>query len=142
MNNIRKYMAIMMIIVILLINISAASAASYPESRPDAPMPERPHLTKSGGVFAGPSGKETYYNLPMGQVINNMRDLGYSVEEYPYSVRQDGAKCLGPYVMAAANLNARPRGTIIETSLGMAIVCDTGGFASYNETQLDLAVDW
>lgn len=117
-------------------------AASYPESRPDAPTPERPHLTKSGGVFQGPSGKETYYNLPMGNVINYMRDLGYSVEEYPFWIREDGAKMLGDYCMAACNLNIRPKGTIIETSLGMAIVCDTGSFASYNATQIDLATDW
>ena len=71
-----------------------------------------------------------------------MRSLGYSVEEYPFTVREDGAKCLGPYVIAAANLDLRPRGTIVETSLGMAIVCDTGGFAAYNSTQLDLATDW
>lgn len=132
---------LIMIIFVIILSTSEVYAA-YPEWRPDAPEPERPHLTKSGGVFQGPSGKETYYNLPMGQVINNMRNLGYSVEEYPFTVREDGAKCLGPYVMAAANLNLRPRGTIVETSLGMAIVCDTGEFAAYNSTQLDLATDW
>lgn len=132
---------LMMILLVIILTTSEVYAA-YPEWRPDAPEPERPHLTKSAGVFQGPSGKETYYNLPMGQVINNMRSLGYSVEEYPFTVREDGAKCLGPYVMAAANLNLRPRGTIVETSLGMAIVCDTGGFAAYNSTQLDLATDW
>lgn len=137
----RKIISLLLIITLLLSGVSTM-AASYPESRPDAPMPERPHLTKSSGVFAGPSGKETYYNLPMGQVINNMRDLGYTVEEYPFTIREDGAKCLGPYVMAAANLSARPKGTVIETSLGMAIVCDTGTFAYYNTTQLDLATDW
>ena len=57
-------------------------------------------------------------------------------------MREDGAKMLGEYVMCAANLNIRPKGTIIETSLGMGIVVDTGSFASYNTTQLDLAVDW
>lgn len=132
---------LIMILLVIILTTSEVYAA-YPEWRPDAPEPERPHLTKSGGVFQGPSGKETYYNLPMGQVINNMRGLGYSVEEYPFTVREDGAKCLGPYVIAAANLNLRPRGTIVETSLGMAIVCDTGGFAEYNSTQLDLATDW
>lgn len=132
---------LIMILLVIILTTSEVYAA-YPEWRPDAPEPERPHLTKSGGVFQGPSGKETYYNLPMGQVINNMRSLGYSVEEYPFTVREDGAKCLGPYVIAAANLNLRPRGTIVETSLGMAIVCDTGGFAEYNSTQLDLATDW
>jgi hypothetical protein len=132
---------LIMILLVIILTTSEVYAA-YPEWRPDAPEPERPHLTKSAGVFQGPSGKETYYNLPMGQVINNMRSLGYSVEEYPFTVREDGAKCLGPYVIVAANLNLRPRGTIVETSLGMAIVCDTGGFAEYNSTQLDLATDW
>ena len=115
---------------------------SYPEWRPDAPEPEKPHLTKSAGVFQGPSGKETYYNLPMGTCITIMRNMGYSVEEYPYYVREDGAKMLGPYVMCAANLSIRPKGTILESSLGPAIVVDTGGFAHSNTTQLDMAVDW
>ena len=132
---------LIMILLVIILTTSEVYAA-YPEWRPDAPEPERPHLTKSAGVFQGPSGKETYYNLPMRNVINNMRSLGYTVEEYPYWVREDGAKCLGPYVMAAANLNLRPRGTIVETSLGMAIVCDTGGFAASNTYQLDLATDW
>lgn len=132
---------IIALIMALLIPIDCY-AASYPESRPDAPIPERPHLTKSGGVFQGPNGKETYYNLPMGNCINYMRDLGYSVEEYPYWVREDGAKMLGCYVMAAADLNTRPKGTVLETSLGMAIVVDTGSFVYANSTQLDLATDW
>ena len=106
------------------------------------PEEERPQLTKSSGVFAGPSGKETYYNLPMGRCIDIMRDLGYGVEEYPYWVREDGAKMLGEYVMCAANLGIRPKGTIVETSLGAGIVVDTGSFAVYNATQLDLAVTW
>ena len=44
--------------------------------------------------------------------------------------------------MVAADYNIRPRGTILETSLGTGIVCDTGGFASSNPTQLDIAVSW
>ena len=128
--------------LLMIIMCATCTAASYPEYRPDAPIPERPHLTKSGGVFQGPSGKETYYNLPMGNCINYMRDLGYTVEEYPYWVREDGAKMLGCYVMAAADLNTRPKGTVLETSLGMAIVVDTGSFVYANSTQLDLATDW
>jgi len=134
----RKLLAIFLI---LLIPINSY-AADYPEYRPDAPYPERPHLTKSSGVFYGVSGKETYYNLPMGQVIQNMRDMGYTTEEYPFYIREDGAKCLGGYVMCAADLSIRPKGTILETSLGYAIVCDTGSFAQFNSTQIDLAVDW
>ncbi|MBQ1574990.1 MAG: hypothetical protein IIZ78_28005, partial [Clostridiales bacterium] len=75
---------LIMILLVIILTTSEVYAA-YPEWRPDAPEPERPHLTKSAGVFQGPSGKETYYNLPMGQVINNMRGLGYSVEEYPFT---------------------------------------------------------
>jgi hypothetical protein len=101
-----------------------------------------PKLTASMGVNYGPSGKETYYNLPMGGCIQIMRSLGYSEEEYPYWVRKDGAKMLGDYVMCAANLDLRPKGTIVESSLGKAIVVDTGGFAYYDSTQLDLACAW
>ena len=121
---------------------SLATSGAYPEYRPDAPVPERPHLTASAGVFDGPSGKETYYNLPMGRCIQIMRDMGYSVEEYPFYIREDGAKMLGEYVMCAADLNSRPKGTIVESSLGPAIVVDTGTFAYSNPTQLDMCVDW
>lgn len=112
------------------------------EFRKEAYDPSQPHLTKSGGVFRGPSGKETYYNLPMGNVIKYMRDLGYSVEEYPFWVREDGAKMLGDYVMVAANLNIRPKGTVVDTSLGKGLVVDTGGFAKNNVYQLDIATNW
>ncbi len=114
----------------------------YPEYNPDAPEPERPHLTKSSGTFNGPSGKETYYNLPMGKCITEMRNMGYSIEEYSYSIRPDGAKCLGDYVMCAANLDDRPKGTIIETSLGMAIVVDSCPAADSCPNLIDLCVDW
>ena len=67
---------------------------------------------------------------------------GYSEEDYPYWVREDGVKMLGSYVMVAANYEIRPKGTIIESSLGYAIVCDTGGFAKKNPTQIDVAVTW
>lgn len=97
------------------------------------------HLTKQLGIFNGPSGRETYYNLPMGQVVRYMEDLGYN---YRYSVREDGVKMLGPYVMCAADLSIRPKGTIVETSLGRAIVCDTGSFVQNDRYQLDIATSW
>lgn len=99
-------------------------------------------LTPRGGVFNGPSGKETYYNLPMQGIVRIMRRLGYSEDEWPYWVREDGAKMLGDYIIVAAALDIRPRGTIVPTSLGEGIVCDTGGFAKVNKYQLDLAMDW
>ena len=68
--------------------------------------------------------------------------LGLSEEEYPYWVRSDGAKMIGQYIMCAANLDIRPYGTILDTSLGKAIVVDTGTFVKKNPTQVDIAVNW
>ena len=99
-------------------------------------------ITPYSGVANGPSGYETYYNLPMEGVVSIMRGLGYDEENYPYWIRDDGAKMLGSYIMVAANLDIRPYGTILPCSLGMAIVCDTGTFAQANPYQLDIAVAW
>ena len=99
-------------------------------------------LTASMGVNYGPQGKETYYNLPMGGVVSIMRGMGFDESEYPYWEREDGCKMLGPYIMVAANLDVFPRGSTVECSLGMALVCDTGGFAYDNPYQLDIATNW
>lgn len=99
-------------------------------------------LSRSRGSIQGPSGKETYYNLNMNGVVSIMRRMGFSEAEYPYNVRADGVKCLGPYVMVAAHLGKRPRGSKVQTSLGAGIVCDTGGFAASNPTQIDVATAW
>lgn len=113
-----------------------------------APMFELPTtwegsiLTKEIGGNMGPAGRETYYNLPMQGCINKMRELGFSEEEYPYWVRDDGAKMLGKYVMIAANWKIRPLGTVIETSLGWSIVVDTGEFVADYPYGVDIAVDW
>lgn len=96
-------------------------------------------LTASGGVYYGPSGKETYYNLNMSGVVDIMRGMG---NNDAYWVREDGAKMLGDYIIVAADLNKYPRGTIVETSLGKGIVCDTGSFTQNSDTQLDIATDW
>lgn len=96
-------------------------------------------LNRRAGVFQGPSGKESYYNLNMSRVIQYMQQLGYN---YKYWVRKDGVKMYGNYVMVAANLNIRPKGTILQTSLGPAMVVDTGSFARSNPTALDVAVSW
>jgi hypothetical protein len=101
-----------------------------------------PKLTRTGGVAMGPSGRETWYNLDMSINIGVMRRLGYDEENYPYWIREDGAKMLGPYVMCAANYEIRPRGTILPTSLGMGIVVDTGGFVKKYPYGLDICVDW
>ena len=96
-------------------------------------------LTRSAGVLNGPSGKESFYNMNMNNVVSAMRARGNNAR---YWVREDGVKMLGDYVMVAANLSIRPKGTILPTSLGMGIVVDTGSFALRNPTQLDIATAW
>lgn len=98
-----------------------------------------PVLSPWVGTVEGPSGKETYYNLDMSGVVEIMRSMGNTDE---YWIREDGCKMLGNYIMCAANLDVHPRGSLVESSLGTCIVCDTGGFAYYNPTQLDIAVTW
>lgn len=96
-------------------------------------------LARGIGVVQGPSGKETYYNMNMSGVVSIMQRAGYN---YNYWIREDGVKMYGEYVMVAADLSIRPRGSLIPTSLGMGIVCDTGTFIYSNPTQLDVAVAW
>ena len=121
---------------------SVAKCTASSKSDDDDSEVSGEHLTQSGRTFQGPSGKETFYNMNMSGVIQIMRDMGYSEEEYPYSVRSDGVKMLGDYVMVAANLQTHSRGSIVQTSLGKGIVCDTGDFANDNPTQLDIATNW
>ena len=113
-----------------------------------APQPEQPKyepqsgdcLTKSGGVYYGPSGKETYYNLNMNGVVSNAQNMGIEGE---YWVREDGCKMYGDYIICAADLNVHPRGSLVESSLGTCIVLDTGGFTTNGSgVALDIAVDW
>lgn len=96
-------------------------------------------LNAVNGTVEGPSGRETYYNLNMSGVISIMKKYGYS---FKYWVRSDGCKMYGKYIMCAANFDIRPRGSIVETTLGPAIVCDTGGFAKFDPNRIDIAVTW
>ena len=96
-----------------------------------------------GTIENGPSGgKETYYDLNMTKVVEKMRDQGFDEDNYPYWIRDDGVKMLGDYVMVAAALDVHPRGSIVATSLGQGLVCDTGEFAKTNKLQLDIATSW
>ena len=100
-------------------------------------------LNPVAGVVYGPVGKETFYDLDMSGVVGIMRGMGFDEASYPYWVRDDGAKMLGDYVMVAADLNTYPRGSLVESSLGTAMVCDTGGFVSNGSgVVLDVATNW
>lgn len=128
------------------INQKARSSTVSNTSTPTAATYTAPQssgcLSPSTGVCYGPSGKETYYNLNMDGVVSIMRSMGYDEANYPYWVREDGCKMFGSYIMVAANLSIRPKGTILPCSLGTAIVVDTGEFASADATQLDIATTW
>ncbi len=99
-------------------------------------------LTKAKGVnfFTDSKGilhRETYYDLPMGVVMNNCGMGGY------YIVRADGAKIdRDGYVIVAAHLGNYPRCSIVETSMGLGKVYDTGGFVARHPHGFDLATDW
>lgn len=96
-------------------------------------------LNRYNGVNRGPSGKETYYNLNMNKIVDAMKRLGVNSE---YWVRNDGVKMYGDYIMCAADLSIYPRGSIVETSLGTGIVCDTGAFVKSTGIVLDIATAW
>jgi hypothetical protein len=97
-------------------------------------------LSRSSGRVSSPGGgTETYYNLDMSGVIRIMRNMGNNDD---YWVRSDGCKMLGQYIMIAANLNIHPRGSIVDTTLGKGIVCDTGTFIRTNPYGYDIATTW
>ena len=85
--------------------------------------------------------QETYYDLNMsGVMANAARTCG--VEGY-YTIREDGVKVdADGYVIVAANLELYPRCSVVETSLGLGKVYDTGSFAVDNPEQFDIATDW
>lgn len=80
--------------------------------------------------------QETYYDLNMSGVMGFCGKSGYSVREDGVKVDDEG------YVIVAANLSRYPRCSVVETSLGLGKVYDTGTFANANPEQFDLATDW
>ncbi len=80
--------------------------------------------------------QETYYDLPMKGVMGFCGGGAYHVREDGVKVDQDG------YVLVAAELSRYPRCSVVETSLGLGKVYDTGTFATTNPEQFDLATDW
>lgn len=93
-------------------------------------------LTAALGRIQNGNITETWYDLPMDKVIANAQAAGIPCE---YSVREDGVKMFGPWVIVAAHPSVT-RYTIVETSLGPGIVLDrhtTGDVNLY-----DIATTW
>ncbi len=117
---------------------SAAKNSEEKKEEEDTFTWDGPVLNSFDGIVPSdqtPSGyKETYYNLEMKYVIENMRNLGYSEEDYPYWIRDDGVKMFGDYVCVAL---IAEKGEIVPTTRGMGMVVDY-----CPEGTLDVAVTW
>jgi len=97
----------------------------------------RNRYTTSTGILR----EETYYDLNMSGVMQiKVRECGGSAY---YGIREDGVKIdEDGFVIVAADLSRYPRCSIVETSLGLGKVYDTGSFVHNNPEQFDIATDW
>ena len=101
-------------------------------------VPAEAKLNKRDGVCYFEGHKETYYNLPMDRVLERAdRNFGRHHRKW---IRDDGCKMYGPFIIAAGAVERY--GEIVNTSLGEAIILDSGAFALNNPEQLDIAVTW
>ncbi len=95
--------------------------------------------SKGANMFTDSKGvthRETYYDLPMNMV---MQACGGG----DYTIRPDGAKVdKDGYILIAAHLGNYPRCSIVETSMGLGKVYDTGGFVARHPHGFDIATDW
>lgn len=112
-----------------------------PATVPLSNQPSPNALTKSKGaqMFTDSKGvvhRETYYDLLMNIVIGACGGGGYTVRSDGAKIDKDG------YILVAANYNVYPRCSIVETSMGLGKVYDTGGFALRHPYGFDLATDW
>ncbi len=105
----------------------------------NAPTPQALTASKGAQVFvdsAGVAHRETYYDLPMNIVINACGSVDYTIRYDGAKVDKDG------YILVAANYRSYPKCSIVETSMGLGKVYDTGGFALRYPHGFDLATDW
>jgi hypothetical protein len=126
-----------------LTELVVSRAEPQPQKSPQLSFQPKPNaLTRSRGAHVyvdgdGVAHRETYYDLSMN---GTLRSCGPGNS---YTIRSDGAKIdQDGYVLVAANLAAYPRCTIVDTSLGLGKVYDTGGFALHHPYGFDLATDW
>ena len=81
---------------------------------------------------------ETWYDLDMTNVIERTdKELGMTGL---YSVRSDGVKCYGQFVIVAADPRIHRRYTLVETSLGTGVVLDV--HTADDPELIDIATDW
>lgn len=128
----KEWISIVIRIVILLLLLTLAGWVYMADAKT---------LNARDGVNYYKGTKETYYNLPMDRIYAKA-DANFGKHHKKWT-RKDGVKMYGPYVVIAAPFDVYPYGTTdVPTSLGLAIVLDTGAFAEANKNQIDIAVDW
>ena len=127
-------------------------------------LPSESHLTAPMGHIDGPEAYETWYDLDMNTVVNNM-EKNYGYTNVSASIRSDGVKVISGtapdgttfsnLVMVAADVRhdiANPNGTyergqIVDTTLGKGIVVDACELAiekreNNQGVHFDLATAW
>ncbi|MFZ1360484.1 MAG: ubiquitin-like domain-containing protein [Candidatus Saccharimonadales bacterium] len=95
--------------------------------------------SKGANMFTDSKGvmhRETYYDLAMNVVMQSCGGGSYTVRPDGAKVDKDG------YILVAAHLGNYPRCSVVETSMGLGKVYDTGGFAARHPHGFDLATDW
>lgn len=103
------------------------------------PTPQSLTPSKGAQIFVDSNGvphRETYYDLPMNIVIQHCGPGDYTVRYDGAKVDKDG------YVLVAASYRNYPKCSVVETSMGLGKVYDTGGFALRYPHGFDLATDW
>lgn len=93
-------------------------------------------LTAKLGTVRYNNHTETWYDLPMENVIQRSQDAGIPCD---YWVRDDGVKMFGPWVIVAAH-PSKIRYTFVDTSLGTGIILDT--HETGDEELYDIATTW
>ena len=93
-------------------------------------------LTAALGRIQCGNHTETWYDLPMDKVVANAQAAGIPCE---YSVREDGVKCFGEWVIVASHPSVT-RYSFVETSLGTGIVLDRHEMA--DKDLYDIATTW
>lgn len=93
--------------------------------------------------YDGPSGREGYYTGSAYFAVKAARARGFSERDYPYHVTKDTKlKMLGPYIICAADFHRYPPCSIVDTSLGKAIVLDTIGSSGLATRDIDILTAW
>ena len=93
-------------------------------------------LTAKLGTIQYNGHTESWYDLPMGTVVQRAQDMGIHCE---YWIRDDGVKMFGPWVIVAAH-PSKIKYTRIDTSLGEGIILDT--HEKLDKELIDIATTW